>query len=244
MFKGKTVIITGGSRGIGRAIALAFARKGANIALNYRGNTAAAEEARALIEKENVRCGLYRCDAADFGETKKMTEAILRDFGRADILINNAGATKDGLVPMLSEADFDTIVGANLKSAFNMIRHLYPCFMRNRSGSIVNIGSTSGLSGNAGQANYAAAKAGLIGLTKSVAKELAGRGVTCNAVAPGFIETDMTAVLPEETRQKYLAAVPAKRAGSPEEVAALTVFLAGAGYITGEVIRIDGGLCM
>lgn len=244
MLKGKTAVITGASRGIGRAIAIALAKSGANIALNYHGNTASAEEARALIEKENVRCGLYRCDVADFAGTKEMAGAILKDFGSIDILVNNAGITRDGLVPMMSETDFDSVIDINLKGAFNMIKHLYPCFIRNRRGAIINIASTSGLAGNAGQANYSAAKAGLIGLTKSVARELAGRGVTCNAIAPGFIETDMTAVLTEEIRQKYLAAVPMKKAGSAEDVAALAVFLASAPYITGEVIRVDGGLCM
>lgn len=244
MLKGKTAVITGASRGIGRAIAVAFAKSGANIALNYHGNTVSAEEARALVEKENVRCALYRCDVADFNETKKMTDAILKDFGSVDVLVNNAGITRDGLVPMMSETDFDSVINTNLKGAFNMIKHLYPCFIRNRRGAVINIASTSGLAGNAGQANYSAAKAGMIGLTKSVARELAGRGVTCNAIAPGFIETDMTAVLPEEIRQKYLASVPMKKAGNAEDVAALAVFLAGAAYITGEVIRVDGGLCM
>lgn len=242
MLKGKTVLITGGGRGIGRAIAVAMADSGANVAVNYRGNEVQAEETRAHVLKKGARCELYKCDVSDFSESKKMIEAVLKDFGGVDILINNAGITKDSLIPMMSEADFDSVINTNLKGAFNMIKHLYPVFMKTRSGAIINISSISGLMGNAGQANYSAAKAGMIGLTKSVAKELAGRGVTCNAIAPGFIESDMTAGLSEEIKQKYLSMIPLKKMGNASDVASLAVFLAGANYITGEIIKIDGGL--
>jgi len=242
MLKGKTALITGASRGIGRAIALGLAEAGADVAVNYAGNTSKAEETKALAETYGVKCRVYRADVASFSETKAMTEAVLKDFGRVDILVNNAGITRDKLVPMLTEEDFDAVINANLKGAFHMIKHLYGNFLKNRSGAIVNISSVAGLMGNAGQANYAAAKAGMIGLTKSVARELAGRGVTCNAIAPGFIESDMTAALGAEIKKKCIETIPMKKFGRPEDVAALAVFLAGAPYITGTVIKVDGGL--
>ena len=245
MLKGKTAVVTGGSRGIGKAIALKMAREGANVAVLYAGNEAAAQETCSLIEQCGVRAKAYRCDVADDRQTKETVDAILADFGGIDILVNNAGVVRDGLILSMKEEDFDTVVNTNLKGAFHMIKHTYRHFMKKRSGRIINITSVSGITGNAGQANYSSAKAGLIGLTKSTAKELAGRNVTCNAIAPGFIDTDMTAALPEKVKDTAVEAIPLKRMGSPADIANLAAFLAGdeAGYITGEVIKIDGGLC-
>lgn len=242
--QGKTALITGASRGIGKAIALGMAKEGAQIALVYAGNHEAARQTEEEIKAMGVEAKAYACDVSDFSATAELVKTVLSDFGGVDILVNNAGITRDSLILSMKEEDFEQVLNTNLKGAFHMTKHLYSHFMRKRSGRIVNISSVVGLHGNAGQANYAAAKAGLIGLTQSTAKELAGRGITCNAIAPGFIESDMTAALPQKARDSILAAVPAKRAGLPEEVAALAVFLAGenAAYITGEVIRIDGGM--
>jgi len=241
MLTGKVSLITGGSRGIGRAIALELAARGSDIALLYAGNTAAAEATcRDLTEKGvNARC--YQCDVSDFAASKAAVAAIIKDMGGVDVLVNNAGITKDGLIFTMKEADFDAVLDINLKGTFNMIKHCYGHFLKKRSGSIINISSISGLMGNAGQANYSASKAGVIGLTKSVARELAGRNVTCNAIAPGFIATDMTEDL---DKSPMLESIPLGRLGQPEDVAELAGFLAEAGYITGEVIRVDGGLAI
>lgn len=246
MLTGKTAVVTGGSRGIGKAIALKMAREGANVAVLYAGNEAAAQETCSLIEQCGVKAKAYRCDVVDDRQTKETVNAILADLGGIDILVNNAGVVRDGLILSMKEEDFDTVINTNLKGAFHMIKHTYRHFMKKRSGRIINITSVSGVTGNAGQANYSSAKAGLIGLTKSTAKELAGRNVTCNAIAPGFIDTDMTAALPEKVKDTAVEAIPLKRMGSPADIANLAAFLAGdeAGYITGEVIKIDGGLCM
>lgn len=246
MLNGKTAVVTGGSRGIGRAIALALAAEGANAALVYAGNAAAAESALCDIRALGVRAEAFRCDVADSDAVKETAEAILSAFGEVHILVNNAGVTRDGLLLMMKESDFDAVVDTSLKGAYNMLRALAPHFVKKRRGRVINISSVAGLMGNAGQVNYSAAKAGLIGLTKAAAKELAPRGITCNAIAPGLIQTDMTDAMPEAARAALLGAVPLRRAGTAEEVAALTVFLCGdpAGYITGEVIRIDGGLAM
>ena len=246
MLKGNVAVVTGGSRGIGRAIALRLAKEGADVAVLYAGNEAAAAETVAEIETLGQRAKAYRCDVADYDGTKQTVEEILSDFRAVDILVNNAGITRDGLILQLDEAKFSAVLDTNLKGAFYMIKHLYAPMMRRRKGRIINISSVVGLTGNAGQANYASAKAGLIGLTKSVAKELAGRNITCNAVAPGFIATDMTDAMPEKAKQAVLSSIPMKRTGLPEDIAAAVAFLAGedAGYITGTVLKVDGGLCM
>lgn len=246
MLNNKTAVITGGSRGIGRAIAFAMAKAGANIAVLYAGKVKEAEEVCEVARAFGVRGKSYQCDVADFEATKSTTKQILEDFGGIDILVNNAGITRDKILMQMTEEDFDRVLDINLKGAFHMIRHAYGPMAKKRAGRIINISSVTGLMGNAGQANYAAAKAGMIGLTKTVAKELAGRNITCNAIAPGFIQTDMTDVLPEAVKEQVQSTIPMKKLGTPEDVASLAVFLASdlAGYITGEVIRIDGGLCM
>ena len=246
MLRGKTALITGASRGIGKAIALKMAENGANIAVVYVGNGAEALSVCESAKEYGVQANIYRCDVSNFEATKKLAADVTADFGGIDILVNNAGIVRDALVLSMKEEDFDAVINTNLKGAFNMIRHTYQQFMKRRSGRIINISSVSGMMGNAGQANYASAKAGIIGLTKTVAKELASRNITCNAIAPGFVETDMTAKLSEKVREAAIGTIPMKRMGKPEDIANLAVFLASenAGYITGEVIRADGGLCM
>ena len=242
----QTALITGASRGIGRAIALELAGPGMRLALIYRGNQTAAEETAAACREKGAQAEIYACDVGDFAASKATADAVIARFGGVDILVNNAGITRDGLLMRMSEDDYDRVLDTNLKGAFNFIRHLTAQFVRRRSGRIVNITSVVGLTGNAGQANYAAAKAGLIGLTKSVAKELASRGITCNAVAPGFIGTEMTEAMTEESRQALKKAIPMGRIGQAEEIAKTVSFLCseGAAYITGTVIRVDGGLAM
>lgn len=244
MLKGKTALITGASRGIGRAIALKLAKCGANVAVIYEKSEEAAGEVCREAEAQGVKALSYRCNVADFEEAKKTVTDVIRDFGSLHILVNNAGITKDGLLFTMSESAFDTVLATNLKGAFHMIKHVCPQFLKNKMGKIINISSVAGLMGNPGQANYSASKAGLIGLTKSVAKELASRGICCNAIAPGFIETDMTGSL--SGMEEHKKHIPLGRMGKAEEVAELAAFLAGDGanYITGEVIRIDGGLSM
>ena len=244
MLKGKTAIVTGGSRGIGAAICKRFAEQDANIALLYAGNTQKAEETKAALQEMGVKAEAYQCNVADAEQVAAVCKQIIKDFGGADILVNNAGITKDKLVPMMKVPDFDSVVDTNLKGAFYMIKQLYPVFMKQKSGKIINISSVSGLMGNPGQTNYSASKAGLIGLTKSVAKELASRNVNCNAIAPGFVATDMTENLSENNA--LVDHIPMKRFAQPEDIANLALFLASdqSDYITGEVIRIDGGLAM
>ena len=244
MLKGKTAVITGASRGIGRAIAIKLAEHGADVAVIYFGNEAKAEEVKNIISGYGVRCCIYKCDIADFSESENIVKRIIEDFGGIDILINNAGITCDKLVLQMNENDFDKVVDTNLKGVFNMIRHCYKNFMKKRYGKIINISSVAGIMGNPGQANYSAAKAGIIGLTKTVAKELAGRNICCNAIAPGFIKTDMTENF--QDNEDVINAIPLKKMGNPEDVANLAVFLADdvSDYITGEVIRIDGGIAM
>ena len=242
MLKGKTAIVTGGSRGIGEAIAYKLASFGADIAVIYAGNILAAEKVCGKCRQDyGVNARSYQCDVADFTATKETVAKIKADFGTVHILVNNAGITRDGLVARMKEEDFDAVLDTNLKVAFHMIRHCTSMFLKNREGCIINISSVSGLAGNAGQANYSASKAGLIGLTKSVAKELASRGIRCNAIAPGFIATDMT---DSQTENPLLSMVPLGRMGTPEDVAEAAAFLATSGYITGEVLRVDGGMAM
>lgn len=244
MLKGKTAIVTGGSRGIGAAICKLFAQNGANIALLYAGNTQKAEETKQALLALGVKAEAYQCNVADAEQVAQVCKQIIKDFDSVDILVNNAGITKDKLVPMMKIPDFDSVVDTNLKGAFYMIKQLYPVFMKQKSGKIINVSSVSGLIGNPGQTNYSASKAGLIGLTKSVAKELASRNVCCNAIAPGFVATDMTENLSENNA--LIDHIPMKRFAQPEDIAKLALFLASdqSDYITGEVIRIDGGLAM
>ena len=244
MLNGKVAIITGGSRGIGRAIALKYASLGADIAVIYAGSEDKANETVEAARALNVRAEAFRCDVSDFAAAKQTVDAVKAALGTVDILVNNAGITKDGLIMSMKEEAFDAVLDINLKGAFNMIRHCCAIFVRKRAGKVINISSIAGIMGNAGQANYSASKAGIIGLTKSVARELASRNVCCNAIAPGFIKTDMTEAISDDN--PLMASIPLGRVGLPEEVAELAAFLAQdcANYITGEVIRIDGGIAI
>ena len=242
----KTAVVTGASRGIGLAVAKKLASQGANIAILYVGKEEEGENAKKEVEALGVKVGLYYCDVSSFNESKETVEKIIEEFGGIDILVNNAGIVRDKLVLKMEEADFDAVINVNLKGTFNMIKHTYTHFMKKRAGRIVNVASVVGINGNAGQANYSASKAGVIGLTKSVAKELAGRGVTANAVAPGYIITDMTNALSDKVKDAIEASIPMKKRGLPEDVANAISFLCSddASYITGEVIRVDGGRAM
>ena len=244
MLVGKTAVVTGGSRGIGRAICETFAQNRAQVAFLYAGSQEKAQELQRNLQQTGVKAVGYQCNVADAAEVHATFQAILAEFGQIDILVNNAGITKDKLLLGMREADFEQVLDTNLKGAFYTIKQVYPVFLKQKSGKIINISSVAGLTGNPGQANYAASKAGLIGLTKTVAKELASRGICCNAVAPGFVQTDMTRAFADNDQIKQ--SIPMQRMGLPEEVAELVLFLASnrADYITGEVIRIDGGLAM
>ena len=241
---GKTALVTGASRGIGRAIALRLAEDGANVAVIYAGSADKAEAVVNEITALGVNAKAYRCNVADSAAVNETVKAVTNDLGKIDILVNNAGITRDGLMLRMKDEDFDAVLDTNLKGAFNMIRACYSGFIRKKSGRIINISSVSGIMGNAGQANYSASKAGVIGLTKSVARELASRGITCNAVAPGFIQTDMTENLGDNN--PLLNSIPLGRMGKPEDLAAAVAFLASdsAAYITGEVLKVDGGLAI
>lgn len=242
----RLAVVTGGTRGIGRAISERLAAQGCDLALVYAGNEQAAQETVAAVEALGASACAWRCDVADAQACTEVCKAIVAEQGPVSVLVNDAGITRDGLLMRMSEEDFDRVLDVNLKGAFHMIKALSRSLMRAKAGRIVNVTSVVGIMGNAGQANYASSKAGLIGLTKSVAREFAGRGVTCNAVAPGFIETDMTAQLSDEVRARYDQQIPLGRMGSAQDVAAVVAFLASeeAGYVTGEVIRVDGGLRM
>ena len=241
---GKTALVTGASRGIGRAIALRLAEDGANVAVIYAGSADKAEAVVNEITALGVNAKAYRCNVADSAAVNETVKAVTNDLGKIDILVNNAGITRDGLMLRMKDEDFDAVLDTNLKGAFNMIRACYSGFIRKKSGRIINISSVSGIMGNAGQANYSASKAGVIGLTKSVARELASLGITCNAVAPGFIQTDMTENLGDNN--PLLNSIPLGRMGKPEDIAAAVAFLASdsAAYITGEVLKVDGGLAI
>lgn len=242
ILNGKVAVVTGGSRGIGKAVSQKLASLGANIAVIYSGNDSAARNVEEYCEKNyGIKAKTYKCDVSNFTEVKETIAKIKTDFGTVHILINNAGITKDGLAAMMSEEDFDRVLEVNLKGAFNMIRHTAGLFIRNREGCVVNISSVAGLIGNAGQCNYAASKAGLIGLTKTIAKELAPKGVRCNAVAPGFIVTDMTET---HADNPLLKMIPLGHMGDVEDVAEAVSYLVTAKYVTGEVLRVDGGIAM
>ena len=238
--KGKVALVTGGSRGIGRAVCLELARQGADVAVNYAGNEAAAQETAQACRELGVRAVVLRADVADAAACDAMVAQVLEQLGRLDILVNNAGITRDGLMLRMPEADWDAVLDTNLKGAFHCMRAAYKTMMRQKSGRVV------GLRGNAGQTNYSASKAGLIGLSKSLAKELATRNVTVNVVAPGFITTDMTDALPEGAREALLSTIPMKRLGAAEDVARAVAFFAGegAGYVTGQVLCVDGGMAV
>jgi 3-oxoacyl-[acyl-carrier protein] reductase len=246
MKKQKIAVVTGASRGIGRAIALELARGGSHVVINYNGSVQQAEEVLQAIEAEGGSASLYQCNVADFAASGQLVKDVIDTYGRIDILVNNAGITKDGLLMAMSEEDFSKVIDVNLKGTFHCIRHAARQMIRQRSGRIINMASVVGISGNAGQANYAASKAGVIGLTKSAARELASRGVTVNAIAPGFIDTDMTKVLSEKVKEASAAMIPMGRFGNAEDVAKAAAFLAsdGAGYITGQVLCVDGGMAM
>ena len=245
-FEGKTAVVTGGSRGLGRAVCLELARGGANVAFCYAGNEAAARETARDIEALGAKALAVRCDVADAAQVDALVKTAVEAFGRIDILVNNAGITRDNLLMRMSEADFDAVIDANLKGAFLCMKAVSRLMLKQRYGRIVNLSSVVGLRGNAGQVNYAASKAGVIGMTKSLAKELASRGVTVNAVAPGFIETDMTAALSESARAAAQGSIPMNRLGAPEDAAKAVAFLASdaAAYITGQVLAVDGGMAM
>ena len=244
LLDGKTALVTGATRGIGRAIALKFASEGADIAFTYRSQEEAALTLTAEIEAMGVRVKAYKSDAASFEDAHNVVADAKETFGHIDILVNNAGITKDGLMMRMDEASWDAVIGTNLKSAFNFIHACTPIMARQRSGSIINMSSVVGVSGNAGQCNYSASKAGLIGLSKSIAKEMGPRGIRSNCIAPGFIATDMTEALPENLRQEWEKQIPLRRGGQPEDVAKVALFLASdlSSYVTGQVINCCGGM--
>lgn len=244
LLEGKTAIITGASRGIGRGIAEIFASHGANVAFTYSSSVEAAKILENELCSKGIKAKGYQSNAADFQEAQKLVDDIIAEFGGVDILINNAGITKDNLLMRMSEEDFDKVIEVNLKSVFNMTKAVQRTMLKQRKGSIINMSSVVGVKGNAGQANYAASKAGMIGFTKSVALELGSRNIRCNAIAPGFIETEMTAVLDEKVVQGWRDNIPLKRGGQPEDIANACVFLASdmSAYVTGQVLNVDGGM--
>lgn len=246
LLEGQTAVVTGASRGIGRAIALRLASEGALVAVNYQGSKERAEAVKAEIEEQGGTALLYQCNVADFAACEEFLKAVTEQTGRLDILVNNAGITRDGLLMRMSEEDYDAVLNTNLKGTFNCIRFASRQMLRQKSGRIINISSVSGVLGNAGQANYSASKAGIIGLTKSAARELASRGITVNAIAPGFVNTEMTEGLSEKVKEGAVAQIPLGKFGEPEDIAEAALFLAskGAGYMTGQVLHVDGGMAM
>ncbi len=246
MLEGKVALVTGASRGIGRAIAEELASQGAYVIINYSGNEQAASEVLNTITKMGKRASLYRCNVGNYEEVKEMIDTIVKEHKSIDIIVNNAGITRDNLLLKMSEQEFDDVITTNLKGAFNTIKHASRYMLKQRSGKIINISSVSGITGNAGQANYSAAKAGIIGMTKAVAKELASRNINVNAVAPGFIQTDMTDALPDAMKEKVSDAIPLKKMGQPEDIAKMVSFLASSqgDYVTGQVFQVDGGIAI
>ncbi|MCM1110361.1 MAG: 3-oxoacyl-[acyl-carrier-protein] reductase [Clostridium sp.] len=246
LLEGKTALITGAARGIGKAIAIKFAQEGANIAFTDLNIDENAEETRSEIAALGVEVKAYASDASNFAQTQEVVAKVVADFGRIDILVNNAGITKDGLMMRMTEEQWDRVITVNLKSAFNFINAVLPVMLRQRSGSIINMASVVGVHGNAGQANYAASKAGLIALAKSIAQEVGSRSIRANAIAPGFIETAMTAALPDNVREEWKKKIPLRRGGKAEDIANVATFLASdlSSYVTGQVIQVDGGMNM
>ena len=246
MLNGKIAVVTGASRGIGKAIAMKFAQLGATVVINYNGSAQKAEEVKQSIIADGGRAVIKQCNVADYDACEAFIKEVIDQFGRIDILVNNAGITKDGLIMRMSEEDFTNVVDVNLKGTFYCIRFASRQMMKQRSGRIINMSSVVGISGNAGQINYAASKAGVIGMTKSAAKELASRGITVNAIAPGYIETDMTNVLSDKVKEETMKQIPLGRLGQTEDIAAAAAFLASdeAGYITGQVLAVDGGMAI
>lgn len=244
ILEGKVALVTGATRGIGKAIAVKLAASGADVAFTYRQKNGAAEAVEAEISALGVKCKGYASDAADYAATTEVVKQVADDFGRIDILVNNAGITKDGLLMRMNEEQWDAVIDTNLKSAFNFTRAVVPIMAKQRAGSIINMSSVVGVSGNAGQCNYSASKAGLIGLAKSVAKEMGPRGIRVNCIAPGFIATDMTSALSEEMRDAWVKTIPLRRGGTPEDVANVALFLASdmSAYVTGQVINCCGGM--
>lgn len=246
MLTGKIAVVTGASRGIGKAIAVKLASQGAAVVINYNGSREKAEAVKAEIEAQGGTAYLYQCDVSDYAACETFIQDVIKEHGSLDILVNNAGITRDGLLMKMSEEDFDRVLNTNLKGTFNTIRFATRQMLKQRGGRIINMSSVVGVSGNAGQANYAASKAGVIGLTKAVAREVASRGITVNAIAPGFIQTDMTDVLSDKVKEAMVGQIPLGRFGQTQDIAEAVAFLAseGAGYITGQVLHVDGGMVM
>lgn len=244
MLEGKVAVVTGASRGIGKAIALELAKNGATVVINYNGSQDKAMEVKTEIESNGGIAEIYQCNVSEYAKCEEFIQGVIKKYGSLDILVNNAGITKDGLLLKMSEEEFDQVIDVNLKGAFNTIRFATRQMLKQKSGRIINMSSVVGVTGNAGQANYAASKAGVIGLTKAAAREVASRGITVNAIAPGFIETDMTEVLSDKVKEASVSQIPLGKFGKAEDIASLTAFLASekAGYITGQVIHVDGGM--
>lgn len=244
LLKNKTALITGGSRGIGSAIARAFAQQGCNVAFTYKSSAEKAKQLEDELNKAGVKAKAYHSEAGSYQEAEKLVDEAVKDFGAITVLVNNAGITHDNLILRMSEEQWDEVLQANLKSVFNLTKHVSKHMLRSKEGSIINLSSIVGVKGQAGQSNYAAAKAGIIGFTKSIADEFGSRNIRCNAIAPGFIETDMTAVLPEETKKGILELIPMKRMGSADEVANVAVFLASdlSTYVSGQVLSVCGAM--